>query len=118
MTGGRMSDIPTVYGLELDAQTRCAHYRSSLDILAIRMACCGQYYACKDCHEALAGHPLQVWPRSAWHTLAILCGACQTELSIAAYMESGYRCPHCAAAFNPGCRHHYGFYFATDDLSI
>lgn len=50
-----------VHGIELDALSRCAHYHSSLDIIAIRMACCGEYYACKQCHEALAGHVIRVW---------------------------------------------------------
>jgi len=52
---------PTVHGLELDAQTRCAHWRSPLDIVAIRMWCCGAYYACRQCHDAMADHPAQLW---------------------------------------------------------
>jgi len=109
------STRPTVYGIGLDQQTRCDHYRSAIDIIAIRMKCCGKYYACKDCHEALAGHPIEVWPRDEWDQLAILCGACGYELSIAEYMASGYQCPRCNAAFNPGCRNHYHFYFANAD---
>jgi uncharacterized CHY-type Zn-finger protein len=80
--------------------------------VAIKMRCCGVYYACKDCHAALAGHPIEVWPRAEWKTPAILCGACGTELSIRAYLEGGDRCPNCAAPFNPGCRTHHHFYFA------
>jgi uncharacterized CHY-type Zn-finger protein len=76
------------------------------------MTCCGVYYACKDCHELLAGHAIQVWPRSEWDVRAILCGTCGYELTIREYMDSGYLCPHCRAGFNPGCRHHYQFYFA------
>jgi len=100
-----------VRGLDLDPQTRCAHWRSPLDIVAIKMRCCGAWYACKDCHEALAGHPIEVWPRGSWGERAILCGACGAELSINDYMSSGDRCPACAASFNPGCRTHYHFYF-------
>jgi uncharacterized CHY-type Zn-finger protein len=100
-----------VRGVELDAQTRCAHYHSPLDVIAIRMKCCGVFYACKDCHIALADHPIQVWPREEWDQLAVLCGVCGHELTIAEYMASGYACPGCHAAFNPGCRKHYGFYF-------
>jgi uncharacterized CHY-type Zn-finger protein len=103
---------PEVRGVDLDAQTRCAHYRSAPDTLAIKMKCCGVYYACKDCHEALAGHPIEVWPQDEWSELAALCGACGQQMSIAQYMESGYMCPACGAAFNPGCRNHYHFYFA------
>jgi uncharacterized CHY-type Zn-finger protein len=104
---------PEVRGIDLDAQTRCAHYRTVLDIVAIRMKCCGIYYACKECHEALADHPIAVWPQEEWSQPAVLCGACGGELSIARYMESGHRCNQCGAAFNPGCRNHYRFYFAS-----
>ena len=107
MTGLR----PEVRGVELDDETRCAHYHSHLDIIAIKMRCCGVYYACKDCHEALAGHAIEVWPRAEWGEAAVLCGACGHEMSIERYMASGYECPACGAAFNPGCRKHYQFYF-------
>ena len=102
---------PPVAGLDLDPETRCAHWRSRLDIVAIKMRCCGVYYACKDCHDALAGHAIEVWPREEWDQLAILCGACGREMSINAYTQSGDRCPSCGAGFNPGCRSHYHFYF-------
>lgn len=100
-----------VRGVGLDAQTRCAHYHSLLDIVALRMKCCGIYYACKDCHDALAGHPIEVWPQQEWNQRAVLCGTCKSELTIAEYMASSYTCPFCNAAFNPGCRNHYHFYF-------
>jgi uncharacterized CHY-type Zn-finger protein len=106
---------PEVRGVDLDAETRCAHYHSALDIIAIKMKCCGVYYACKDCHNALAGHPITVWPRAEWAQSAVLCGACGHEMSIDQYMASSYQCPDCNAAFNPGCRNHYQFYFADAD---
>lgn len=102
-----------VRGVDLDRQTRCTHYHSTLDIIAIKMRCCGFYYACKDCHEALAGHAIQVWPRSEWDQPAVLCGACGEELTVRQYLDCGSKCPHCKAAFNPGCRKHYQFYFET-----
>jgi uncharacterized CHY-type Zn-finger protein len=102
---------PEVNGIDLDAQTRCTHYSTPLDIVAIRMKCCGLYYACKDCHEALAGHAIEVWPRSEWDRPAVLCGACSTELSIRTYLECSNQCPACGAQFNPGCRNHHHFYF-------
>ena len=55
---------PTVFGGGLDPQTRCVHYNTQLDVIAIAMKCCGTYYACKDYHNALAGHALQTWPRA------------------------------------------------------
>lgn len=102
-----------VHGIDLDPQTRCAHYHLPLDIIAIKMKCCGIFYACKDCHDALAGHPIQLWPASEWSQPAILCGACQSVLTIHEYMRSGDRCPQCHAPFNPRCRNHYHLYFET-----
>jgi uncharacterized CHY-type Zn-finger protein len=102
---------PEVRGVNVDPQTRCVHYRTAVDIIAIKMKCCGVYYACKDCHDALAGHEIKVWPQSEWMQKAVLCGCCRTELTIRDYMESGHRCPACGAEFNPGCKNHYGFYF-------
>jgi uncharacterized CHY-type Zn-finger protein len=104
---------PEVRGVDLDAQTRCAHYRTARDVIAIKMKCCGLYYACKECHEALADHRIEVWPQGEWSRPAVLCGACGYEMTIAEYMISGDQCPLCCAPFNPGCRKHYGFYFAT-----
>jgi uncharacterized CHY-type Zn-finger protein len=105
---------PSVCGVELDSETRCAHYRTPLDIIAIRMKCCGVYYACKDCHNSLADHPIQGWPQSEWDQPAVLCGACKTELRIRDYLECENLCPACGAHFNPGCRSHYQFYFQMD----
>lgn len=104
-----------VRGVGMDAMTRCVHYHSDLDIIAIKMACCGTYYACKDCHDQLAGHDIEVWARPQWDETAVLCGVCKRELTIKEYMESGNRCPRCEAGFNPGCRNHYPFYFAESD---
>jgi uncharacterized CHY-type Zn-finger protein len=104
---------PEVRGVDLDAQTRCAHYGTDLDIIAIKMKCCGVYYACKECHEALAGHAIEVWPQQEWNQLAVLCGACGYEMTIKKYLASNDRCPYCRAPFNPGCRNHYRFYFAS-----
>jgi uncharacterized CHY-type Zn-finger protein len=107
------SSRPDVRGVDLDAETRCAHYRSVLDVIAIKMKCCGVYFACKDCHEASADHPIEVWPRPEWAQPAVLCGTCGYEMTIEEYMASSYRCPDCGAPFNPGCRKHYQFYFAS-----
>lgn len=109
-----MTVSPTheVHGVDLDPQTRCAHWHSPLDVIAIKAPCCDRYYACKDCHAALADHPLRPWPRDARATPAILCGVCRQELTIDEYLACDSTCPHCAAAFNPGCRHHHHLYFA------
>jgi uncharacterized CHY-type Zn-finger protein len=108
---------PEVHGLNLDPQTRCLHYHSPLDIIAIKMKCCGIYYACKDCHIALANHPIEPWPHAEWHHQAILCGVCRAELSISAYFQSNSICPQCHSSFNPACRNHHHFYFAQHPKS-
>lgn len=103
---------PVVKGVGLDAQTRCVHYHAQQDVIAIKMVCCQTYYACKDCHEALADHPLQAWPRERWQEQAIRCGMCRQQLTITQYLDCNSTCPNCGAAFNPGCRNHHQFYFS------
>ena len=71
-----VTTLPEVRGVNLDPQTRCEHYHGPTDIIAIKMKCCGVYYACKDCHNALADHQIEVWPEREWDQPAILCGAC------------------------------------------
>lgn len=103
----------TVHGVGLDAQTRCAHWHSPLDVVAIRMRCCGRYYACRECHDGLESHAAEVWPRDEWDQRAILCGVCRGELTITEYVEGPSRCPACGAGFNPGCKDHHGRYFES-----
>jgi uncharacterized CHY-type Zn-finger protein len=107
---GKQQPRPAVHGLNVDRETRCAHYHSARDVVAIRMKCCDRYYACKDCHDALAGHTVQRWPRAEWDEPAVLCGACGTEMRIRDYLGSADACPACKAPFNPGCRAHHHFY--------
>jgi uncharacterized CHY-type Zn-finger protein len=109
---------PRVLGIDLDPQTRCAHYHSALDIVAIKMKCCGIYFACKQCHDALAGHAAEVWPRREWGQAAVLCGACAAELSIHQYLGCFDKCPTCRSPFNPGCRSHNRYYFETEGTPI
>jgi uncharacterized CHY-type Zn-finger protein len=107
-----MPDPPPVFGLDLDPETRCAHWHGPLDIVALKLACCEAYYACRDCHDALAGHAAKVWPRGARAHVA-MCGACGGEMTLAVYLGCEDRCPACGAAFNPGCRRHRHLYFET-----
>ena len=46
---------PTVLGPVVDDMTRCVHYNTPVDIVAI-FACCGEYYPCHLCHQETAGH--------------------------------------------------------------
>ncbi len=99
-------------GVRVDAQTRCAHYHSPVDVIAIKMKCCGEYFACKDCHDALADHALEPWPREDRAQRAVLCGICGSDLVIADYLESPARCPACSTSFNPRCSDHHEYYFS------
>jgi uncharacterized CHY-type Zn-finger protein len=104
-----------VFGKSVDNQTRCVHWHSELDIIAIKFKCCDKYYPCFSCHEEEADHEHQVWPKSEFGEKAILCGVCTRELSIQEYMDSDNTCPHCSSSFNPGCSNHYHLYFETGD---
>jgi uncharacterized CHY-type Zn-finger protein len=106
--------VTTVLGISVDAQTRCAHYNSPVDVIAIKMKCCGAYFACKECHDELADHQLEPWPREGRGRRAVLCGVCGSELTIEQYLESSAQCPVCNASFNPRCSEHHDYYF-TDD---
>jgi len=108
-------NLQEVRGIDVDPQTRCAHFHQPVDIIAIKVKCCEVYYSCKDCHAALADHEIEVWPQSEWDEKAILCGACGDQLTITSYLACGNHCPACKAEFNPACRNHYHYYF---DLTI
>jgi uncharacterized CHY-type Zn-finger protein len=106
-----MKPAPVVKGALIDSQTRCVHYHSPLDIIAIRFKCCQDYYPCIHCHEDSAGHDVERWPEAEWNSKAVLCGACKWEMSVREYFDCNYQCPQCGAAFNPGCKNHNHLYF-------
>jgi uncharacterized CHY-type Zn-finger protein len=101
---------PRVLGPTVDDQTRCVHYRTPLDVIAIRFACCGEFYPCHACHAETADHPARQWPVAERGERAVLCGVCGGTLTIADYLEAD-SCPDCGAAFNPGCKLHTELYF-------
>jgi uncharacterized CHY-type Zn-finger protein len=103
--------VITVRGKLLDEYTRCIHYHSPFDVIAIKFKCCGEYYPCYDCHEEEAGHEHLVWEKNEFGKKAVLCGVCKTELTISEYLSSGDHCPYCGAVFNSNCRTHYHLYF-------
>ncbi|WP_078381345.1 CHY zinc finger protein [Sutcliffiella halmapala] len=100
-----------VLGQIVDKETRCAHYHTPTDIIAIKFYCCQTYFPCYQCHDEHTNHPRQVWPRDQFDQKAILCGVCHTELSINEYLHSNSTCPSCKSDFNPGCKLHYHLYF-------
>lgn len=101
-----------VRGAVMDAETRCEHWHSELDIIAIKFKCCGEWFPCFECHSALAGHAASVWREDEREAKAILCGACGRQLSIKQYLNCDSTCPKCRSKFNPGCTTHYHLYFA------
>ena len=101
----------TVHGTGVNERTQCTHWHSERDIIAIKFKCCDEFYACFDCHHETADHAPVVWPKAEFNEPAILCGNCQSTLSISSYLSCHNACPHCQAAFNPGCATHYHLYF-------
>jgi len=100
-----------VHGVDLDEQSRCVHYDSPLDVVALRFGCCGAFYACHACHDAVTDHPAEPWPESRAHEPAVLCGVCDGTMTVETYLQCAGACPHCGASFNPGCSRHYDRYF-------
>lgn len=100
-----------VYGKTIDNHTRCTHYHSSTDVIAIKFKCCNKYYPCYQCHQEVANHPSQVWGIVDQNEKAVLCGMCNVELTIKQYMDSNNFCPNCKSPFNPNCANHYHLYF-------
>ena len=88
-----------VFGKLVDDQTRCTHYHSPVDIVAIRFKCCGKFYPCYRCHDECESHPIVRWEKDEFDTQAVLCGVCKRTLSVRDYMGAEC-CPHCGSAFN------------------
>ncbi len=101
---------PQVYGKTVDDETRCVHYASARDIVALKFGCCERYYPCFKCHDETADHKRRPWPVTRSTEPAVLCGACKSELFVSQYIDLDH-CPACNAAFNPGCTAHYDRYF-------
>jgi uncharacterized CHY-type Zn-finger protein len=106
MSGAR----PVVLGPVVDEQTRCIHYGTPLDVIAIKFACCGDFYPCHLCHAETADHAAAQWPVGSRDEQAVICGVCGHQLTIVDYLDTE-ACPACTAPFNPGCKLHADFYF-------
>lgn len=100
-----------IKGKPIDEQTRCVHYHSPLDIIAIKFKCCNEYYPCYYCHQEENDHPVQVWNKNEHTTKAIICGICKHEMTIEQYLTADNKCPLCNSKFNANCSNHYHFYF-------
>lgn len=100
-----------VEGIKVDSSTRCEHYHSEIDIIAIKFKCCERWFPCFECHAILTNHPPQVWGKNEFEMKAILCGNCEHQLTINEYFACRSICPNCSHQFNPGCANHYHLYF-------
>jgi len=98
-------------GVAVDTETRCSHWDTAVDVIALRFACCETYYPCYQCHEATTDHGTVQWPRGRFDEPAVLCGVCRETLRAREYLGCEDRCPECGASFNPGCRDHHHRYF-------
>ncbi|MEB5782887.1 CHY zinc finger protein [Staphylococcus pseudoxylosus] len=101
-----------VYGSTVDNESRCTHYQTSLDIIAIKFKCCNKYYPCYKCHNEHESHSIQRWDSDEFNEKAILCGVCHHEMTINDYMMIE-ACPECDAHFNNRCKYHYHLYFSV-----
>ncbi|MBE1555339.1 CHY zinc finger protein [Sporosarcina limicola] len=103
----------TVRGAVIDDETRCTHYHSEIDRIAIKFYCCDMYFPCYECHEENGCDNPKVWPKEKFDEKAILCGTCGHELTVSEYLDCKSECPACSAAFNPGCGSHRNLYFES-----
>lgn len=99
-----------IFGKPIDEQTRCVHYATPADVVAIQFPCCQRFYPCHLCHAETADHPAEQWPIDRRGEHAILCGACQGTMTIDTYVSVN-GCPRCGTPFNDGCRLHHHLYF-------
>jgi uncharacterized CHY-type Zn-finger protein len=100
-----------IYGTLLDQVTRCIHYNTIKDIIAIKFKCCEKYYPCIYCHNEAENHEVQVWLKDEFYHKAVYCGECKSELTITEYLNNPAHCPKCQSIFNPNCSLHKHFYF-------
>jgi uncharacterized CHY-type Zn-finger protein len=111
---GRDERFPVpLRGVAVDTETRCTHWDTAVDVVALRFACCEFYYPCYQCHESTADHGTVQWPRERFDEPAVFCGVCFETFTPRAYLDSADSCPECGASFNPGCRDHLDLYFET-----
>lgn len=99
-----------VYGATVDQETRCIHYHTRKDIIAIKFRCCQKYYPCYQCHNESENHAIRVWKKQEYEESVVLCGVCRHQFSITDYITKG-QCPQCRSTFNSNCSRHFQLYF-------
>lgn len=90
----------------IDAEGRCRHWHTLVDVIANKCHTCGGWFACSLCHAELTDHDFGPMPKDE---LCVMCGTCGRAMTFAEY--SAYKCPACGHAFNTGCARHAGTYF-------
>lgn len=100
-----------INGLLVDNESRCQHYHTVLDIVALKCFQCQKYYACYQCHDSLEDHKFRAYPCQLKEDKVLICGVCRQEMTIEEYQEA-VACPNCHSSFNPACSKHYDIYFA------
>jgi uncharacterized CHY-type Zn-finger protein len=93
-----------VKGNVIDSETRCTHYHTNLDIIALKFKCCNTYYPCYTCHQEAVDHAPTTWELTERDEKVVLCGVCGHELTITEYLASNNTCPSCQSHFNPNCK--------------
>ncbi len=107
MMGMEVSLDPMEIVGAIDADGRCAHWHSALDVVANKCATCGKWFACAWCHPA--DH---AFGQMHLDEPAVMCGVCGHQMT---FHEYGTECPSCGAPFNPGCKLHPELYFQVSD---
>lgn len=59
-----MSNI-RLKGALLDDKTRCVHYHSPLDVVALQCYHCRTFYPCFECHNEQEDHTFMPWPKNS-----------------------------------------------------
>ena len=110
----RLAKVKIFGALSDSSKTRCQHYHSERDIIAIKFKCCQKFYACILCHNSCEDHEPITWKLTEFDEEAIFCGNCNSLLSIQRYLDCNSVCPVCCADFNSRCSNHYHYYFEID----
>lgn len=101
-----------ILGVDVDPQSRCAHWHSAVDVVAMRFKCCRKFLGCRTCHDTVDGHSAELWdPMADPDEVVALCGVCHSEFTLTDYLPTRDVCPKCRAAWNPGCVGHRHLYF-------
>lgn len=109
---GNSEETIQLKGQLVDTHTRCRHYHSTLDIIAIKFKCCDAYFPCYKCHQESESHDIIRWKKLDLDTeKVILCGSCYNLLYYQEYSADDNICLYCNSGFNPNCSLHYGLYF-------